>query len=124
MKEPTSVRIKDSFPIKKDFIEWSDALSVGVQEIDDQHKGLAAMVNEMSEGIKGGWGKEARDEVLTRLVEYTKVHFATEESLMSISNYPGISTHKKQHDQRKPGQGEPHRQAETRDNTAVEAAGV
>ena len=53
MKEPTSVRIKDSFPIKKDFIEWSDALSVGVQEIDDQHKGLAAMVNEMSEGIKG-----------------------------------------------------------------------
>ncbi len=99
MKEPTSVRIKDSFPIKKDFIEWSDALSVGVQEIDDQHKGLAAMVNEMSEGIKGGWRKEARDEVLTRLVEYTKVHFATEESLMSISNYPGISTHKKQHDQ-------------------------
>ena len=99
MKEPTSVRIKDSSPIKKDFIEWSDTLSVGVQEIDDQHKGLAAMVNEMSEGIKGGWGKEARDEVLTRLVEYTKVHFATEESLMSISNYPAINTHKKQHEQ-------------------------
>jgi len=85
--------------MKKDFIEWSDSLSIGVKEIDDQHKGLAAMVNEMSEGIKGGWGKEARDEVLTRLVEYTKVHFATEESLMTISNYPGAHNHKRQHEQ-------------------------
>lgn len=100
MKEPTSVRLKEpASVVSQNFIEWSDSLSIGVKEIDEQHKGLAGMVNEMSEGIKGGWGKEARDEVLTRLVEYTKVHFATEESLMTISNYPGAHTHKRQHEQ-------------------------
>lgn len=80
------------------FIEWSDALSIGVKTIDDQHKGLVAMVNEISEGIKGGWGKEARDAVFVKLVEYTVVHFATEESLMNISNYPGEATHKQHHE--------------------------
>jgi len=97
MQESTDASMKNSSPVRKDFIEWSDALSVGVKEIDDQHKGLAAMVNELNEGIKGGWGKEARDEVLTRLIEYTKVHFATEESLMTISNYPGVEAHRQQH---------------------------
>lgn len=82
----------------KDFIEWSDTLSVGVDEIDEQHKGLAAMVNEMSVAIEGGWGKEARDQILVRLIEYTRVHFATEESLMSISSYAGLKAHKKQHE--------------------------
>jgi hypothetical protein len=28
----------------KEFIEWSDTLSVGVKEIDDQHKGLINML--------------------------------------------------------------------------------
>lgn len=99
MQELASVRLKDPKSIsKREFIEWSNALSVGVKEIDDQHKGLAAIVNEMNEGIKGGWGKDARNEVLTRLVEYTKVHFATEESFMSIANYPNAKAHKKQHE--------------------------
>ena len=113
--ESTSQRIKEAASVRRtkpsaapaheaisalgkgNFIEWSDALSIGVKTIDDQHKGLVGMVNEISEGIKGGWGKEARDAVLTRLVEYTVVHFATEESLMNISHYPGEETHKKHH---------------------------
>ncbi len=82
----------------KDFIEWSDALSVGVDEIDEQHKGLANMVNELNVAIEGGWGREARDQIIVRLVEYTRVHFATEESLMSISNYPDLKKHKQQHE--------------------------
>lgn len=82
----------------KDFIEWSDSLSVGVDEIDEQHKELAHMVNELNVAIEGGWGREARDHIIVRLVEYTRVHFATEESLMSISNYPNLKAHKKQHE--------------------------
>lgn len=99
MKEPISAEIKDlSSTVSKDFIEWSDALSIGVEEIDEQHKSLAQMVNELNGAIHGGWGKEARDEIIVRLVEYTRVHFATEESLMSISKYPHSKEHKKQHE--------------------------
>ena len=28
------------------FVEWSDVLSVGIEEIDDQHKVLVGLVNE------------------------------------------------------------------------------
>lgn len=99
MKEPVSARMQESASsIKKDFIEWSDALSIGVEEVDQQHKGLAQMVNELNGAIHGGWGKEARDEIIVKLVEYTRVHFATEESLMSISSYPHLKEHKKQHE--------------------------
>lgn len=82
----------------KEFIAWSDALSVGVNEIDNQHKTLVEMVNQLSEGIHGGWGKEARKEVIDKLIDYTRVHFATEESLMSIAKYPSYSAHKKKHE--------------------------
>lgn len=82
----------------KEFIEWSDTLSVGVKEIDDQHKGLINMINELNKAIQGGWGKEARKTVIDKLVEYTRVHFTTEESVMGISGYPDVEAHKKQHE--------------------------
>jgi hemerythrin len=82
----------------KEFIEWSNALSVGVKEIDDQHKRLIEMLNELNNAIHGGWGKEARKDVIDRLIEYTRVHFATEESLMTLSGYPDTEAHKKQHE--------------------------
>lgn len=98
MKEPVSARIKEPVSsLRKDFIEWSDALSVGIEEIDEQHKEIAKMMNDLNRAIHGGWGKEARDEIIVRLVEYTKVHFVIEESLMSIANYPRLTEHKKQH---------------------------
>lgn len=82
----------------QEFIEWSDALSVGVKEIDNQHKKLINMINELNTAIQGGWGKEARKDVIDKLVEYTRVHFATEESVMSIAGYPDVEAHKKQHE--------------------------
>lgn len=42
----------------QEFIEWSDTLSVGVKEIDDQHKKLIDMLNELNKAIQSGWGKK------------------------------------------------------------------
>ena len=55
------------------------------------------MLNEISEGINGGWGKDARTDVLAKLVEYTLVHFATEEDLMQLVHYPDEGAHKAYH---------------------------
>lgn len=78
-------------------IEWSDELSVGIQEIDEQHKLLLKMMNDLHEAIKGGWAREARDEILKNLVDYTKTHFTVEESLMRILGYPDYERHKQEH---------------------------
>ena len=81
----------------KPFIEWSDALIIGIKQIDDQHKGLVAIANEISEGFSSGWEQDARDKTLAKLVEHAVIHFATEESLMNVSSYPEEIAHKEHH---------------------------
>ncbi|HBE91643.1 MAG TPA: hemerythrin [Gammaproteobacteria bacterium] len=80
-------------------IEWSDELSVGIQEIDEQHKALVGLVNDMHDAIQQHHGSEVTSDILQRLAEYTKIHFAVEESLFRIFDYPGYEAHKKQHDE-------------------------
>ncbi len=81
------------------FVEWSDVLSVGIEEIDAQHQVLVGLVNEMHEAIHQRHGSGVVREVLTKLAEYTKIHFAVEESLMRILGYPGYEEHKAQHEE-------------------------
>ena len=48
-------------------IEWNDELSVGIQEIDEQHKVLVGLVNEMHDAIHARHGSEVSSEILARL---------------------------------------------------------
>jgi hemerythrin len=82
-----------------EFIPWSDELSVGIEEIDEQHKVLVGLVNRMHDAIEEHHGSEAVVEILTELADYTKIHFAVEESLMRILGYPGYEDHKVIHDE-------------------------
>ena len=90
MLEPSSGRIRQ-------MLAWSDDLSVGIAIIDEQHKGLLAMLNQINEGIRGGWAKKAREEVLAKLVEYAVIHMATEENLMKEAGYPAEEEHIQHH---------------------------
>lgn len=80
------------------FFEWKNDYSVGIAKIDEQHKILVGFLNELYESMKAGKGKETLDSVLINLVEYTKTHFATEESLFKLYKYPDYETHKQKHD--------------------------
>jgi hemerythrin len=79
-------------------IEWSDTLSVGIQEIDDQHRFLVDLLNKLHRAIHQRQGTAATETILMELVDYTKIHFAVEESLMRILGYPAYDEHKQQHD--------------------------
>ena len=81
------------------FVEWTDELSVGVEEIDEQHKVLVGLVNEMHDAIHQRHGSEVVIEILDKLADYTRIHFAVEESLMRILNYPDYEDHKEQHEE-------------------------
>jgi hemerythrin len=79
-------------------INWSDELSVGIQEIDEQHKMLVELLNELHEAVLERRGRDACGEILDRLAEYTRIHFAVEESLMRILDYPDYEKHKEEHE--------------------------
>ncbi len=80
------------------FVEWSNELSVGIEEIDAQHKVLVDLLNQIHEAIQQRHGAEITGEIIERLSEYTRIHFAVEESLMRILHYPEYERHKEEHD--------------------------
>jgi hemerythrin len=80
-------------------VEWTDELSVGVQEIDEQHKILVDLLNRFHEAVVTGTDGENIKNVLKNLADYTIIHFSVEESLMRIFNYPDYDNHKKHHEE-------------------------
>jgi hemerythrin len=80
-------------------IVWNDSYSVKVKEMDDQHRKLIDMINELHDAMKVGKGKEVIGKVLTGLTDYTRRHFASEESLMKLHGYPAYEEQKKAHNQ-------------------------
>jgi hemerythrin len=74
--------------------------SVGIKVIDDQHKSLLDLVNDLFNHATGDEKAERAyfKKVIHQAVEYIKVHFATEEKIMTATKFPGYAEHKKTHD--------------------------
>lgn len=78
-------------------IEWTQALSVGVASIDQQHKKLFDKANQLFEAGRNNKSKEFISELLDFLDDYTKQHFNSEEIHMKSIGYPGFDDQKKMH---------------------------
>ena len=77
--------------------EWSNSYSVGITSIDAQHQNLFAMGRELHTAMSNGQGKASLAKILDRLVQYTNVHFAHEERLMRLADYPELAEHTAEH---------------------------
>ena len=78
-------------------IIWNDTYSVGVREIDSQHKQLVDMINSLDNDMNSDKAKEELNRVLNLLTDYTIKHFSTEEELMMKYNYTDFNHHKEEH---------------------------
>ena len=82
---------------ERSYIEWDDAYSVGIDSIDQQHKRLISLINQLQTAVDYSTGEEFEREALDELVDYTKTHFSYEEELMQKYAYPEFEPHKAQH---------------------------
>jgi hemerythrin len=73
--------------------QWTDEYSVGIPEIDEQHKALFDLIDKIHTAILEHKGTSACVEVLDELVDYTRIHFALEQSLMHMGHYPDYKAH-------------------------------
>lgn len=76
---------------------WNDKMSVGVELLDNDHKRLVDMINQLFDGIQAGQGKDAVGKILDGLVKYTVEHFKHEEDFFDQTGYPGTAEHKAIH---------------------------
>jgi len=79
------------------FIKWSTNLSVNVAEIDSQHQHLVNFINDLSEAMKEGKGKDVAGEIISGMILYAQTHFATEEKYFDKFGYPETLMHKEEH---------------------------
>jgi hemerythrin len=77
--------------------DWKPQYSVQITTIDGQHQNLFRIAAELYAAMSAGQGKAALSRILDRLVQYTQVHFAYEERLMRLCDYPDLAAHCAQH---------------------------
>jgi hemerythrin len=75
-------------------IQWSSSLSVKVKQIDDQHQKL---INDLNDAMRVGKGKDILGKIISELVNYAAVHFATEEKYFDQFGYQETTPHKSEH---------------------------
>ncbi|HUW00050.1 MAG TPA: bacteriohemerythrin [Gallionella sp.] len=78
-------------------MEWKDEYSLGLLEIDNQHRLLLRSFTVIEESIKLDQGWSNTHYAIIELIELVRMHFSFEEALMRIFAYPGIEEHQKEH---------------------------
>ena len=79
------------------YLEWKDEYCVGIDSIDQQHRKLVNLINQLQTAVDYSTGEEFERDALDELVDYTKTHFSYEEGLMRDNDYPEFEQHKRQH---------------------------
>jgi hemerythrin len=77
--------------------QWSDQLSLGIPEIDGQHRGLLEVINELWDAIVAKADVQRVTHILNELEQYTHAHFTAEEALMRVEDYPSFREHREEH---------------------------
>ena len=78
-------------------IEWNEYLSVGVAEIDNQHKQLFDKFNAFLAACDADKGSEEVSRLFWFLDAYIATHFADEENLQKRIGFPDYPKHREQH---------------------------
>lgn len=79
-------------------IEWREALAVGVEEIDRQHRELLERFDRLLRACETGRGIDELKPLIGFLSEYVVKHFGDEEQLQRQFIYPEYATHKREHE--------------------------
>lgn len=82
-------------------VAWDEKYSVGIAELDEQHKKLLDLINDLDliqSDVKTLDYDKQIDNALTKIQNYTLLHFATEEVLMKMFEFEFYDSHKFSHE--------------------------
>ena len=82
------------------YMAWDNRYSTGYSKIDEEHKKLISILNTLYKDILGFKDDEdyaSFQNTVKDLLDYVNFHFAHEERLMTLLNYPKYYRHKVRH---------------------------
>ncbi|MGD9978456.1 MAG: bacteriohemerythrin [Bacteroidales bacterium] len=77
--------------------EWKDNYSVSINSIDNDHKRLFELMNQLFDAMTKGEGSKILLPLVDELHRYTAYHFNREEVYFRTTNYPNAQQHVQQH---------------------------
>lgn len=79
------------------FVEWTDDMSVGVDRLDQDHRTLIGLLNELHAVLSDDGTEGAVGHALGELIRYTYYHFGAEERLLEEAGYADLEAHRQSH---------------------------
>lgn len=79
-------------------IKWTDAMKIGIPEIDEQHEHLTGVIAKLYDAHAQGRDKEVLQDIINDVHEYVHYHFDAEQAYMEKNQYPGLDDHVEQHE--------------------------
>jgi len=81
------------------YLTWKDSYSVGIDSIDNDHKKLIHLINNLQTAIDYKTDRQFESLTMDEVVDYTHYHFDREEGLMEDNSYPDFIPHKAKHEE-------------------------
>jgi hemerythrin len=78
-------------------MKWKDEYSVGILEIDNQHKLLLRSFSSIVESIRLDQGWSNTHYAIVKLNQLAHMHFSFEEAMMRMFGYPEAEAHQREH---------------------------
>ena len=79
--------------------EWNEKYSVGIQSIDDQHKEIFRVMDQLFQALKTGQASQSIKQIIINLENYALIHFKNEEFYFNQFHYESSEEHIKEHQQ-------------------------
>lgn len=76
---------------------WTSAMSVGVPELDEDHRVLIRIINQLADSEAKDDPEATLRQSLYSLLRYAEFHFAREEKVLAVCDFPGMTHHKQEH---------------------------
>ena len=80
-----------------DFIQWSKSVVLNVPILDEQHKNMVDLTNQLH-GLLETKNKTQISKTLKSILDEMEIHFETEDKLMKESKLPLFFSHKLEHE--------------------------
>ena len=77
--------------------EWNDEFSVGIAEIDTEHRELFRIAEELHEGLLNGTAEDDLEITYSRLAEQTRAHFEREDAILRKQGNPNVEQISREH---------------------------